>query len=123
MEREFIQKLFAGRGVHNVFFAVNWYNGLRPEDDKEFSEHLKDVIGCVFTDADGNFNEELYKQRVFPIDAYTSECARTGSPKAEKKGVRSVETPVDPEEDTYTGVPELEQALNQYLEQFKKLWK
>lgn len=122
-ERECIQKLFAGRGLHNVFFAVNWYNGLRPEDDKKFSEHLKDVIGCAFTDADGNFNEELYKQRVFPIDAYTSECARTGSPKEERKGVRFVETPVDPEEDTYTGVPELEQALNQYLEQLKKLWK
>lgn len=120
-EREFIQKLFAGRGLHNVFFAVNWYNDLRPEDDKKFSEHLKDVIGCVFTDADGNFNEELYKQRVFPIDAYTSECARTGSPKAEKKGVRYIETPVDPKEDAYTGVPELERALNQYLEQFKKL--
>lgn len=122
-ERECIQKLFAGRGLHNVFFAVNWYNGLRPEDDKKFSEHLKGVIGCVFTDADGNFNEELYKHRVFPIDAYTSECARTGSPKEERKGVRFVETPVDPEEDTYTGVPELEQALNQYLEQLKKLWK
>lgn len=121
MEREYIQKLFAGRGLHNVFFAVNWYNVLRPEDTEKFSEHLKDVIGCVFTDAGGNFNEELYKQRVFPIDAYTSECARTGSPKAEKKGVRFVETPVDPEKDAYTGVPELEQALNQYLEQLRYL--
>lgn len=122
-ERECIQKLFAGHGLHNVFFAINRYNDLRPEDTEKFSEHLKDVIGCAFTDAEGNFNEDLYKHRVFPIDAYTSECARTGSPKAEKKGVRFVETPVDPEEDTYTGVPELEQALNQYLEQLKKLWK
>ena len=122
-ERECIQKLFAGRGLHNAFFAVNRYNYLRPEDTEEFSAHLKDVIGCAFTDAEGDFNEELYKHRVFPIDAYTSECARTGSPKEERKGVRFVETPVDPEEDTYTGVPELEQALNQYLEQLKKLWK
>ena len=122
-EREYIQKLFAGRGLHNVFFALNFYNDISYEDTEICSECLKDLIGCAFTDADGNFNEELYKQRVFPIDAYTSECARTGSPKAEKKGIRSVETPVDPEEDAYTGVPELEQALNQYLEQLKKLWK
>lgn len=122
-EREYIQKLFAGRGLHNVFFALNFYNNISYEDTEKCSECLKDLIGCAFTDADGNFNEELYKQRVFPIDAYTSECARTGSPKKERKGVRFVETPVDPEKDADTGVPELEQALNQYLEQLKKLWK
>lgn len=120
-ERECIQKLFAGRGLHNVFFAINWYNDLRSEDTEEFSAHLKDLIGCAFTDTDRNFNEELYKQRVFPIDAYTSECARTGSPKAERKGLKFIKTPVDPEEDAYTGVPELEQALNQYLEQLRYL--
>ena len=120
-EKDYIQKCFAGRGLDNVFFVVNRYNALKSEDVEEFSKHLKDLIGCAFTDADGNFNQELYDRRVFPIDAYTSECARTGSPKLEMKELKVVETPVAPEEDAYTGVPELEQALNQYLEQLRHL--
>ncbi len=115
-ERKYIQTRFAGRGLRNVFFVINWYNLLKPEDEAEFPKQLKSLIGCVFTDADGNFDEELYHQRVFFVDAYTSECARLGWSKKEKKGNRFIEVPIAPEEDAYTGVPELEQALYQYLD-------
>lgn len=115
-ERYYIQRDFAGRGLRNVFFVINYYNWLKPEDEADFLKQLKSLIGCVFTDADGNFDEELYKQRVFLVDAYTSMCARTGGSKPEKKGNRFIETFVAPEEDAYTGVPELEQALNKFLD-------
>lgn len=120
VERDYIQKRFAGRGLHNVFFVVNWYNALKSEDVEEFPEHLKNLIGCVFTDAAGNFNQELYDQRVFPVDAYTSECARTGSPKEEHKGIKFVKTSVSPEEDEYTGVPDFEKALTEFLDSPEK---
>ncbi len=119
-ERKYIQQRFAGRGLRNVFFVINWYNLLKPEDEVEFPKQLKSLIGCAFTDANGNFNEKLYKQRVFPVDAYTSECARTGVPKKEKKGIRFIETPVAPEEDAYTGIPEFENALTEFLDSPEK---
>lgn len=115
-ERKYIQQRFAGRGFQNVFFVINWYNLLKPEDEADFPKQLKNLIGCAFTDANGNFDEKLYKQRVFPVDAYTSECARTGEMKKEKKGIRFIETPVAPEEDAYTGIPEFEKALTEFLD-------
>lgn len=119
-ERDYIQERFAGRELQNVFFVINRYNEVRPEDEPKFCEGLRELIGCAFTDANGNFNQELYDQRVFLIDAYTSECARTGSPKKERKGVKFVETPVAPEEDEYTGVPEFEKALTEFLDSPEK---
>lgn len=119
-ERAYIQKRFAGRGLRNVFFVINWYNILKAEDVEAFPEQLKNLIGCAFTDANGNFDEELYNQRVFPVDAYTSECARTGVPKQERKGIKFIETPVAPEEDAYTGVPEFEKALTEFLDSPEK---
>lgn len=119
-ERAYIQKRFAGRGLRNVFFVINWYNILKAEDVEAFPEQLKNLIGCAFTDANGNFDEELYNQRVFPVDAYTSECARTGVPKQERKGIKFIETPVAPEEDAYTGVPEFEKALTKFLDSPEK---
>ena len=120
-ERDYIEKRFAGQNLDNVFFVINWYNAITSEAAAiEFSKHLKNVIGSAFTDADGNFNQNLYDKRVFLIDAYTSECARTGSPKSERKGITYVDTPVAPEEDEYTGVPEFEKALTEFLDSPEK---
>lgn len=119
-ERDYIEKRFAGQNLDNIFFVINWYNAVKSDEIAEFSEHLKSVIGCAFTDADGNFNQELYEQRVFPVDAYTSECARTGSLKEEKKGIKFVKRAVAPEEDEYTGIPEFEKALTEFLDSPEK---
>lgn len=119
-ERKYIQERFAGRSLKNVFFVINWYNVLKPEDEESFPEQLLNLIGCVFTDEEGNFNEELYNQRVFPVDAYTSECARTGKKKQEKKGIKFVEYDVAPEEDEFTGIPEFERALTEFLDSPEK---
>ncbi len=115
-ERKYIQQHFAGRDLRNVFFVINGYNLLKPEDEADFLKQLKSLIGCVFTDANGNFDEELYKQRVFPVDSIRSESARMGSILYSKKGDEWVQVTIAPEEDAYTGVPELEQALNQFLD-------
>lgn len=119
-ERKYIQERFAGRGLKNVFFVINWYNILKPEDEEAFPEQLLNLIGCAFTDAEGNFNEDLYNQRVFPVDAYTSECARTGKKKQEKKGIKFIEYSVAPEEDEFTGIPDFERALTEFLDSPEK---
>lgn len=119
-ERTYIQKRFAGRGLKNVFFVVNWYNILKEEDLETFPDQLQNLIGSVFTDVNGNFDEELYNQRVFCVDAYTSECARTGKEKEERKGIKFVKTRVKLEEDKYTGVPEFEKALTEFLDSPEK---
>lgn len=110
-EVDFIKSHFAGRGLRNVFFVINWYNILREEDKEGFHKELKRLLSPVFTDASGYFDEALYNQRVFPVDAYTSECARTGIPRSLFK----FKVPVVPEEDAYTGVPEFERALYRFL--------
>ncbi|MCR1840378.1 dynamin family protein [Murimonas intestini] len=114
-ERQYVQKNFERRSLRNVFFVVNWWNMVTEESTEEFQKRVFDELHEVFTDTDGRFDEELYRSRVFFVDAYTSECARTGMPKKERKGIRFVETPVQPEDDEYTGVPEFETALNNFL--------
>lgn len=114
-ESEYIETHYAGRGLRNVFFVINGRNLLRDEDKEYFSELSKRLLGPVFTDASGYFDEALYNQRVFPVDAYTSQCARTGVPREERRGVKFVKTPIAPEEDAHTGVPDFERALYRFL--------
>lgn len=114
-EREFIESNFARRGLKNVFFAINWANKLKEDDFQALHDMARKVLADVFTNADGYFDEDLYKRRVFFVDAYTSMCARTGGSKLGKMGPKFINYAVPPEEDEFTGVPELELALKRYL--------
>lgn len=119
-ERDYIRKNFEKRGLDNVFFVVNWYNLVSPVEDAEFKQKLLFDLKDVFTDKDGVFNEELYNSRVFFVDSFTSECARTGSPKVYRKGTKLIEEIVPMEEDEYTGIPEFETSLYKFLQSSDK---
>lgn len=114
--KDYIERRFRRRQLKNVFFVVNWYNMVQEQDDEKFREKIRHDLYDVFTDKNGNFNQELYDSRVFFVDAFTSLCSRTGTNKKVRKGARWVEVPVDAEEDEYSGIPEFEQALYEYLE-------
>lgn len=114
--KDYIERRFRRRQLKNVFFVVNWYNMVQEQDDEKFREKIRHDLYDVFTDKDGNFNQELYDSRVFFVDAFTSLCARTGTPKKVRKGAKWIETPVEAEDDEYSGIPEFEQALYEYLE-------
>lgn len=118
-DRAYIQK-FERRGLRNIFVVVNWYNMVQEQDEASFQEKLQFDLRDVFSDEKGVFDEELYRQRVFCVDAFTSECARTGNPKKIRKGVKFAEIPVAPEEDEYTGIPEFEEALYGFLQSSDK---
>ena len=114
-EKEYVEKNFRRRQLKNVFFVVNWYNMVQEQDEEKFRAKLKHDLEDVFTDGDGNFDQKLYDSRVFCIDALISFCARTGIPKRERKGIIYTDKKVEPEEDAYTGVPEFEKALYEFL--------
>lgn len=114
--RRYVERNFRCRHLKNVFILVNWYNTVQEQDEEKFHEKLKNDLYDVFTNEDGSFNQELYDKRVFCVDSFTSFCARTGTDKRVRKGVRWITTPVAPEEDQYTGIPEFEEALYEFLE-------
>lgn len=114
--RNYVESHFRCRHLKNVFIVVNWYNEVQEKDEESFHEKLKHDLYDVFTNEDGSFNQELYEKRVFCVDSLTSFCARTGIEKGQRKGVRWISHPVPPEEDQYTGIPEFEKALYEFLE-------
>lgn len=115
-ERAYVERNFRCRHLKNVFFVVNWYNAVQGQDEEKFQEKLKFDLYDVFTDENGIFDEELYSKRVFCVDSYTSFCARTNTPKEKRKGVQFITEKVPPEDDQYSGIPEFEEALYEFLE-------
>lgn len=112
-EKDYINAKFANRQLKNVFFVVTRYDSVKKEDLERFKEHTLSVLYNVFTDKDGNFNEVLYQERVFYVNAQGSLCARTGEPFViELGGDEKLEINID---DRKTGVPEFENSLNNFL--------
>ncbi len=114
-ENKFIRENFARRQMHNIFFIVNWYNMVPPMNANALNERIRDSLYDVFVDINGDFDEELYSKRVFYVDSFTSECARTGNPKFIRKGAKVEEVKVPPEDDKYSGIPEFEEAFIEFL--------
>ena len=102
-EKEYIASHFDNKHVQNVFFVFNWFNALDDVEQENLKNHAKVLLENVFTDNEGNFNEELYNQRVFYINAKGSLFNRIGKT---AKACCS---------DNETGVPEFEAALSEYL--------
>lgn len=119
-DRKYVQDHFERRELSNVFFVVNWYNMVQPQEEEGFRKKVEFDLHDVFLDKEGRFNEKLFNSRVFYVDSFTSECARTGTPKQVKKGTKREEVPVPPEEDQYTGIPEFEEALYTFLQSSDK---
>lgn len=110
-----VETLFGYRNMRNVFFLVNNFNILKDEDKTEFFDRLKNQIGSVFTDANGNFQRELYEHRVFLVDLNTSRAARLRESQFYIMNGKQIKRNVDILEDSMTGVPDFENVLNAYL--------
>jgi len=114
-EQAYIQKYYERRGLTNVFIVVNWWNMVRSEEEKAIKEKIRNDLQLVFEDEDGVFNEDLYNKRVFYVDAYTSECCRTGTKKTILAGRKEIEVDLDETDDAASGIPEFERVLMDFL--------
>lgn len=111
-EKECIISLFGGQGYDNVFFIVNKCHLIESKYKSYIEKALKENLFTCFTDIMGRFNENLYNERVFMVDANDAYCIRTGEPPTitidKNAMVRDVSI-------TDTGIPKFEDALNRYL--------
>ena len=118
-EREYIADNFAGKHMTNLFFVVNRVNQLVPGQlESSVIPGVKNGLKNVFVDENGCFDEELYNRRVFFVDAYGAECARTGEPYKITIGKREMEVPIDIGE---TGMVEFENELRAFLNSAERI--
>lgn len=114
-EREYIRKHYERRRMTNVFVVVNWWNMVQPGEETAVKARIKNELQLVFEDENGGFNEELYRRRVFYVDAHTSECYRTGTEKKVLVGRKEITVELNEEDDASSGIPEFEAALMEFL--------
>lgn len=119
-EREIITENFAGKGCRNVFFVVNRINQLPSAEifENEIKPNVRKQLHEVFLDKNGCFDEELYNDRVFYVDAHGGFCARTGQQVPIHVGRKTIMVEVEIED---TGIPEFEEALSKFLNSDERL--
>lgn len=111
-EVDYIHENFAYKEMRNVFFVVNRINQLTEDPEISVYPSVKKGLECVFTDADGKFDQDLYNKRVFYVDAYGALCARTGAPYKVRYGRKEVVGEIALED---TGMVEFEEELSAFL--------
>lgn len=111
-EKDFLKMHFGNRHLKNVFFVYTQYEAVQFLYEEEFENYVKSMLYDIFIDEDGNFDEKLYKERVFFVNAFGANCARTGQAYYNSSGGKNTETPISEEE---TGIPEFEKALMEYI--------
>ena len=109
-DKLYIAKYFAGKQLNNVFFVVNKVNLLISDDDLEkLKAYVRDELEEVFVDKNGVFDQKLFDERVFYVNAFGSMNTRLGRKTPIARGFE-VEVP-----DNTTGVPEFEASLAKFL--------
>lgn len=68
-DQAFFKSNFEGKGLNNIFFLINKSDFHEIEELQEVKEFFKEQLKDVFTDESGQFNEGLFKKRVFFISA------------------------------------------------------
>lgn len=116
-ERKWMREHLQNQNRKKVFFAVNWSESISEGDSQSLDIHLRNGLSGILLDQYGRFSSELYDARVFYIDALLAENARTGKAATGWKCGRFVSVPVLPEDYDCSGVPELVQALDHFLEE------
>jgi len=109
-DKEYIEKYFAGHQMQNLFFVVNKVNMLTTDEaEEELKQYVREELTDVFTDQYGSFDENLFRRRVFYVNALGAMNTRLGR---ETKISRNESKMFSDDE---TGVPEFEEALGQFL--------
>lgn len=111
LEKDFINSNL--RNSKNVFFVLTKYDFIPLKDRKGFYDTCKLYLQKLFVDKSGNFDEDLYKKRVFFINANGAYCARTGEVYKEYRNGKGVALQITDEE---TGVPQFERSLKEFLD-------
>lgn len=112
-EKEYIRENLAAKQMRNVFFVVNRINFLPPGVlEASVIPYVRRNLEDVFHDDAGNFDEELYKKRVFFVDALGALRVRTNEPYKIFNGKKEVVVPMALED---TGIENFEAALQEFL--------
>lgn len=94
----------------NVFFVVNKINMLNTDEDVDaVKQYIREELRSFFLDENGIFDEVLYKNRVFYVDALASMNTRLG--RRTTVG-HSIEVMIPDEE---TSIPNFEASLQEFL--------
>jgi GTPase SAR1 family protein len=114
-EKEYIANNFAGQYKKNVFYVFTRFDNVNNASIPELKETVEVNLRPVFTDASGKFDRALYNRRVFFVDGWHAEQLRTTGITTDPHGHR-----IDVTEEE-TGVPALEDAINEFLDSDDKL--
>lgn len=68
-DRDFFKSNFEGKHLNNVFFLINKADLVENEELEEVKKYHKKQLQKVFENQDGEFDEQLYRKRVFYISA------------------------------------------------------
>ena len=116
---EFIHRNFADKHKRNVFFVINRINQLNPGQlESAVKPSVKVHLENCFTDENGVFDEELYAQRVFFVNAYDAFHAKAGLKGKFFGAGRWME--YDPDYEN-TGMPEFTDAMNRLVNSDERL--
>lgn len=106
-DKQYIKSHYANKSMRNLFFVVNRFDSLSPDDQEDTKEEVRKQLRDVFT-VNGRFDEELFSNRVFYTNAYGSLYARMGMKTPYPQGEVDIR-------DENTGVPDFERALGRFL--------
>ncbi|GEM_PF-5940729 len=107
-DKEYIGEHYEGKHFKNIFFIINRINQLEENDAEDVKESTRFHLEDVFTDENGSFDEELYRKRVFFVNALDALRARDSS--LREKHPEYAQIAIDA-----TGIPEFEAALEAFL--------
>ncbi len=106
-DKKYIKSHYADKGLRNLFFVVNRFDSVQPQQIATLKENVERQLHDVFT-MKGKFDRDLFESRVFYTNAYGSLNTRLGIPTQTYFGDIMID-------DAKTGVPEFEHALARYL--------
>lgn len=112
-EQDRIAAKYFSKQLKNVFFVINRFNSLNSQEEREDAiNRYNEFLSQVFVDSRGNVDKSLMKKRVFFVNARGAESLRAEGTYKILVGGKEVEMPLTIDE---TGVPELENALSEFL--------
>lgn len=111
-DKKYIAAHFANKELKNLFFVVNRFDSVAADVIEDLKKLIREQLKAVFT-YNGQFDENMFNKRVFYISAYASRNARFEEKMIDQFGKTFKHSR---EEDQYTGVPQLEVSLMDFVE-------
>lgn len=108
-EKQWLKNLLSNANRYKLFFAVNCIAIHSQEEMDALDLYLRNELSAYIADTNGHTSPDLFDKHVFYIDALLAEAARTPS-------LNSREDTVASEDISYSGVPELEEAIYTYAQ-------